>query len=142
MRRYVLVAGLAVVAATALPAHAGTVRTRTVKASYKTAGGVEPVITGDTTIQGEHYGTAFFDTHRNEYAISLAAADDAGVPVLYAVAQGDTRLALVCGATTSPIRLPQPGVRVQISIQAGQCDTGAAVPTTGTITARLAYKTR
>jgi hypothetical protein len=142
MRRYALLAGLAMLGATTLPAHAGTVRTRTVKASYTLPGGVAPVINGDGTIQGHTYGSAFFDTNRNEYAISLSATDDHGVAVLFDVVQGDTTLASVCGATTAPLRLPKPGARVMVYINAGQCDTGVSTPTTGTITARLAYKTR
>jgi hypothetical protein len=142
MRRYALIAGLALVATGALPAHATGVRYRTVTAPYKTAGGVGDAMSGDATVQGEHYGSVLLTPRGGEYAVSVSATEDKTGSVLFEVRQGGTSLGYFCNATRSPLALPKRTAEITVYILAGQCGGGVAVPTTGTVTAKLVSKTR
>jgi hypothetical protein len=141
MRRYVLVAGIAVATLGVVPAHAAGVRYRTVKAPYTTAGGAGEVLKGDTYVQGTRYGSAEVATQRGEYAITVSAVDDHGLPVLFEVTQGGATLGTGCG-TTKPLKLDGSGASVLVYIEVGQCRSGVSVPTTGNVTAKLARRTR
>lgn len=139
---YVLAVACAV---SAVPAHAAGVKYRTVQAPYQTPGGVSPLISGNTNLQGKHYGTAQLYPGKGEYAVSLTVADQTGQPVLFDVTQdtngdgtGDVEYGEFCGsAPLTKLRVPYKPVLVYL--QAGQCGTTAvSLPTTGTVTAKFA----
>jgi hypothetical protein len=141
MIRTFVLAGAALALA-AVPATAAGPRVATVE--YKTAGGVEPVISGGTDLNGDLYGAAEVPTRRGERRVEVAAADASGLPVLFNVEQdvdGDDRPDLkagpFCGKTPQPVKLAAQQVPVQVNILAGTCGSGVSAPTTGTLTVRL-----
>ena len=118
---------------------------RIASAPYTTAGGVAGVITGDTDVNGTHYGVATIHTRRGESRVELAVTDDAGLPVAFEVAQdtdgdghGDAEFGAFCGKTGAPLRLKRQRADLMVFILAGPCGSGVSAPTTGTVTARLA----
>jgi hypothetical protein len=145
MLRPVLIAtaALALAAAPAFSAPGA----REASAPYATPGGVTGVISGDTDLNGSHYGAALVTPRRGESRVEVSVADTTGLPVSFELAQdvdGDGRVDWktggFCGRTSGPVRLAKQRVDVLVLVNAGQCGAGVSAPTTGTVTARFSYR--
>jgi len=130
---------LAAVPATAAPG------ARTATATYTTPGGVEPVLSGDSDINGTRYGSATVFTRRGETRVDIVATDTNGLPVAFEIAQDtdgdgakDWYSGPFCGRTPAAVRFKAQRRELIVLINAGECGAGVSAPTTGTVTARLA----
>ncbi|HEV2891625.1 MAG TPA: hypothetical protein VGX28_14725 [Frankiaceae bacterium] len=149
MPRTFLAATAAAALAVSVPAAAGALpyaRERTATVEYVTAGGVAGVISGDSNMNGTHYGSARVFTRKGESRFSITVTDANGLPVAFEVAQdvnGDGRsdeetYGEFCGTTgPTPLRIAKQRADIVVFILAGQCGTGASVPTKGTVVARV-----
>lgn len=126
----------------AVPAHAG-LGGRTATAEYTTAGGVSgDVLTGDSDVNGEHYGTARVFPRKRERFVKLTVADTSGLPVAFAVGQDvnldgtdDVRFGEFCGSTPEDLKLRSDKGEVVVYILAGECRGAVSAPTKGVVTA-------
>lgn len=149
MPRTFLAAATVAVLTAAVPTAADAipyVRERTTTVEYTTAGGVAGVISGDANLNGSRYGSARVFTRKGEARFSLTVTDENGLPVAFEVTQdvnGDGHAdeetyGEFCGTTgPTPLRIAKQRQDIVVLILAGQCGTGASVPTKGTVTARV-----
>lgn len=113
---------------------------REVKAPY-VAGPLSPnasMVDGNTCVT-EGVACVYFETTQRDTYVKVSVVDDVGDVVAGTVFQAgvDGPVAQICGSTGGFVPI-EPGLRVAVSIQEGECDGRVAVATRGTVVATFA----
>lgn len=143
MRRAVVALALAVAAVATTPA--GAAPARTMKATYQGTLGVAGVGHAMWTLTREDVGEVSFVVLPKESRVEVSVTDATGLPVAFGLYQDvegngipEIWYAEYCGRTPGPVRLRRDSGDLYVFVRAGACGGTAGVPTTGTVTARLA----
>jgi hypothetical protein len=137
--RKTLLATTLLLAAMTVPAGATTTHGRTETVDYTAPGGVQGVINGGTTADGQTTGFAMVALTGKEHTVRVALTDQSGLPVPFdlGVDTGGNAardLGSFCESTGKPVTLPKRSRTLIVYLDAGTCGAAASTATTGTAT--------